>query len=87
VRTISASELEHRGIGDWDQILHDGPVHVTKGDKPCYVIIEEDLYQELIEGYAEAERRSIEESLADMRAGRVRPMTAEQLMAELDGDA
>jgi hypothetical protein len=86
MRTISASELERRGIGAWDEILKDGAVHVTKGDKPCYVIIDEDLYRELVEGYGEAEQARIQDALDDMKAGRVREVTADRLIAEAELD-
>lgn len=86
MRTISASELGRRGISAWDEILKDGAVHVTKDGGPSYVIVDEDLCRELVDRYAEAEQVRIGESLEDVKAGRVRPVTVEDLARQLGVD-
>ena len=83
LRTIPAREIKRRGIAAVDEALKDGPVHVIKNDRPAYVVMREDHYEELVEAYQEAYLAGIRESLADAAAGRVRTTTAEELIKEL----
>jgi PHD/YefM family antitoxin component YafN of YafNO toxin-antitoxin module len=92
INTIPAREIEERGIAAVDPLLERGPVHVFVGDRPRYVILDEDTYEELAEAREEAERYRIRESLEDVRAGRVREhRSVADLMTAIigtdDGDA
>jgi len=82
VKTIPAREIKRRGIGALDAELREGPIHVIKNDKPCYVIMTEEHYEELVEDQREAEIARIKASMADVKAGRVRRVTAQQLIDE-----
>ncbi|MBL8540864.1 MAG: type II toxin-antitoxin system Phd/YefM family antitoxin [Betaproteobacteria bacterium] len=48
MNTISVEEIERRGISALDELLKEGPVHVTKNNRPAYVIVSEDDYARLI---------------------------------------
>ena len=84
MRTIPAREIKRRGIGAVDEALKDGPVHVIKNDEPTYVILAEEYYRELLEANEEAYLSRVMAALADVQTGRVRRVTAEQLIAEND---
>jgi PHD/YefM family antitoxin component YafN of YafNO toxin-antitoxin module len=47
VKTIPAQEIKRRGISALDDLLKDGPVHVIKNNRPCYVVLSEDDYARL----------------------------------------
>lgn len=92
INTIPAKEIEERGIAAVDALLERGPVHVFVEDRPRYVILDEDAYEELAEAREEAERYRIRESLDDVRSGRVREhRSVADLMTAItgsdDGDA
>ena len=72
IRTIPAREIKRRGISAVDEQLEEGPVHVIKNDEPTYVVMTEAQYTELVEIYQEAYLAGIQESLEDVKAGRVR---------------
>jgi PHD/YefM family antitoxin component YafN of YafNO toxin-antitoxin module len=82
MNTIPAREIKRRGIGAVDAALEQGPVHIIKNDKPMYVVLTEDHYRELADGYEEYFLAGVKESLEDVKAGRVRRFTAEQLIDE-----
>ncbi|MBI4495118.1 MAG: prevent-host-death protein [Chloroflexi bacterium] len=83
MRTIPAREIKRRGIGAVDEALKDGPVHVVKGDQPSYVVMDEEHYRELVEAQEEAYLARVKAALEDVQAGRVRRVTAQQLIDEL----
>jgi PHD/YefM family antitoxin component YafN of YafNO toxin-antitoxin module len=82
MNTIPAREIKRRGITAVDAALEDGPVHIIKNDKPTYVVLTEDYYRELLDGYEEYFIGGVKESLEDVKAGRVRKMTAQQIIDE-----
>lgn len=84
MRTIAAREIKRRGISAVDEVLKDGPVHVIRNDRPSYVILDEDQYRELIEAAETAAVARIKAGLEDVQAGRTRPVTAQELIDELD---
>lgn len=86
MRTVAAREIKRRGISAVDEDLEHGPVHVIKNDGPRYVILSPDFYAELIDGYEEAQLARVKASLEDMKTGRVRTTTAEELIRELGLD-
>jgi PHD/YefM family antitoxin component YafN of YafNO toxin-antitoxin module len=82
MRTIPAREIKRCGISVVDKILEEGPVHVIKNDRPSYVIMTEAHYAELVDAFEEATAAGIREALEDVRAGRARVTTAEELIRE-----
>ena len=82
MRTIPAREIKRRGIGAVDEALEEGPVHVIKNDRLAYVIMGEEQYRELVEAQEEAYLARVRASLEDLAAGRVRRVTAQELVDE-----
>lgn len=86
-RTIRAAEIRRRGISAVDKALKRGPVHVLRDNEPAYVIMAEDQFRELSERYRKSYVSRIRRSLKDVKAGRVRRVTAHTLIDELGLDA
>jgi hypothetical protein len=60
-------------------------VHLVRDDEPRYVVLSEEDYAELLEGYAEAQLAPIRASLEEAAAGRVQRFeTTAELMAAID---
>ena len=86
-RTIRAAEIRRRGISAVDKALKHGPVHVLRDNEPAYVIMAEDQFRELSERYRKSYVSRVRRSLKDVKAGRVRRVTAQTLIDELGLDA
>lgn len=87
MNTVPAQEIKRRGISAVDEALAQGPVHVIKNNRPQYVVMTEQSYQELLEARQEAALVRIKASLEDARAGRVtRHESVEALMRHLDDE-
>ena len=82
-RTIPAAEIRRRGISVVDKALKRGPVHVLKDNEPAYVIMAEDQFRELSDRYRKSYVSRIRQSLKDVKAERVRHVTAQTLIDEL----
>jgi len=82
MRTIPAREIKRRGIGAVDEALREGPVHVIRNDEPAYVILTGVQYEELMADRHEAYLAHVRESLEDMKHGRFRVTTAQELIDE-----
>jgi mRNA-degrading endonuclease YafQ of YafQ-DinJ toxin-antitoxin module/PHD/YefM family antitoxin component YafN of YafNO toxin-antitoxin module len=50
---VPAQEIKRRGMAAVDEALAQGPVHVVKNNRPQYVVLTEDSYQELLEAQQE----------------------------------
>jgi hypothetical protein len=84
-RTVPAREIKRRGIVAVDDLLREGAVHVIKDDEPRYVILSEDQYAELVDGYQEAYVSRVRASLAEAESGQTRRFsTAHELMHVID---
>lgn len=83
MNTIAAQDIKRRGISAVDEALKKGPVHVVKNNQPMYVVLSEKRYRELIEAEDEAHIARVRASLEDVKAGRVKRGTAEDLIREL----
>jgi PHD/YefM family antitoxin component YafN of YafNO toxin-antitoxin module len=83
MRTIPAREIKRRGIGVVEQALKEGPVHIIKNDQPRFVVLDEEDYRELLEAQEEAYVARVKASLQDVKARRVRRVTAKKLIEEL----
>ena len=85
MNVIPAQEIKRRGIAAVDEALTRGPVHVIRNNRPQYVVLTEERYQELVEAQEEASLARIKASLEDARAGRVkRHANVDALFAHLD---
>ncbi len=82
MNTVAAREIKRRGIVAVDDALSEGPVHIVKDDRLAYVVLTEGQYEELLEGYQEASVARVKASLEDVRMGRTRRVTAQQLIDE-----
>jgi PHD/YefM family antitoxin component YafN of YafNO toxin-antitoxin module len=87
MNSIPAQEIKRRGIAAVDEALRQGPVHIIKNNRPQYVVLTEERFQELLEIQASAVRANLRASLEDLKAGRVkRYEDVEALMRQLDRD-
>jgi PHD/YefM family antitoxin component YafN of YafNO toxin-antitoxin module len=82
MRSIPAREIKRRGISAVDAELAKGPVYIIKNDEPKYVVLSREQYEDLLEDYEESLEDQVRASLADIEAGRVRRVTADQLAEE-----
>jgi PHD/YefM family antitoxin component YafN of YafNO toxin-antitoxin module len=83
MRTVAAQDIKRKGISAVDEALKEGPVHIIKNNQPQYVVISETRYRELIEAEDEAYIARLRKSLEDVKAGRLKRGTAEDLIREL----
>jgi PHD/YefM family antitoxin component YafN of YafNO toxin-antitoxin module len=85
MKTIAAQDIKRKGIAAVDEALKDGPVHVIKNNRPQYVVISEERYQELLAAEDDAYIARIKASLEDVKAGRTRKFkSADDLLKALD---
>jgi PHD/YefM family antitoxin component YafN of YafNO toxin-antitoxin module len=85
MNTVPAQELKRRGIAAVDGLIAQGDVHVIRNNRPEYVILSEERYQELVTEAEEAYVARVKASLEDVKAGRVRRFaSAEELLQALD---
>ena len=70
MRSIAAQEIKRRGISIIDKAIKEGPVHIIKNNRPQYVVLTEERFQELTEAENEAHLVRIKASLEDLKAGR-----------------
>lgn len=82
MRSIPAREIKRRGISAVDEQLKQGPVHIIRNDEPSYVVLSHQQYQDLLEDYEQSIEDQIRESMEDIKAGRTRRVTADQLAEE-----
>jgi len=83
VNTIAAQNIKRLGISAVDEALKKGPVHVVKNNQPKYVVLSEKRYQELVEAEDEAHNARVRASLEDVKAGKIKRGTAEDLIRDL----
>jgi PHD/YefM family antitoxin component YafN of YafNO toxin-antitoxin module len=84
MNAIAAQDIKRKGISAVDEALKEGPVHVIKNNQPQYVVLTETRYRELIEAEDEAHIARVRASLEDVKAGRVKRGSAEDLIRELE---
>ncbi len=83
LKTIPAQDIKRRGISAVDEDLKEGPVHVIKNNRPQYVVLSEDRYEELQRAANEAYLARVRGSIEDLETGRVTSGTADDLIKEL----
>lgn len=84
MNAIPAQEIKRRGIGAVDDLITEGDVYIIRNNQPQYVVLSEARYRELIEAQDEAHAARLRASLKDLKAGRVRRGTADDLIRELN---
>ena len=85
MNTIPAQELKRRGIAAVDDLIAEGDVHVIRNNRPQYVVLTEERYQELVAEAGEAYVARVKASLEDVKAGRVRRFASvDELLQALD---
>ncbi|MDD3518224.1 MAG: type II toxin-antitoxin system Phd/YefM family antitoxin [Chromatiales bacterium] len=88
MNVIPAQEIKRRGMAAVDEALTQGPVHIIKNNRPQYVVLTEERYNELLEIQEEAVLTRIKASLEDARAGRLtRHHSADALLEHLEKTA
>ena len=83
MNSIPAQEIKRRGIAAVDDLIAKGDIHVIRNNQPQYVVLSEERYQELIVAEQEAYYARLRASLEDLKGGRVKRGTAEDLIKEL----
>ena len=68
MNTIAAQDIKRRGMKAVDEIIDEGPVHVIKNNRPQYVILSEELYNDLVEEHSAAYVARVRTSLKDVKA-------------------
>lgn len=86
MNSISAQEIERRGIAAVDELLPNGDLHVTNNDQPQYVVLSEGRYRELIEVQGEAYAARVLASLDEVKVGKAKRGTAAELLKQLGLD-
>jgi len=83
MNAIPAQEIKRRGIAAVDELIAKGDLHVIRNNRPQYVVLSEERYRELMVAEEEAHYLRVRESLQDLKEGRVKRGTAEELIKEL----
>ena len=83
MNSIPAQEIKRRGIAAVDDLIAKGDVHVIRNNQPQYVVLSEERYKELMVAEQEAHYARVRESLQDLKDGRVKRGTADELIKEL----
>ena len=87
MNVIPAQEIKRRGIAAVEKHLADGDLHVIKNNKPQYVVLSEERYQELIAAEKEAYYSRVRASLAEVKKGKVEKFkSVDDLLKALDAD-
>jgi len=84
MNAIPAQEIKRRGIAAVDELIAKGDLHVIRNNQPQYVVLSEYRYQELIVAEQEAYYARVRASLEDIKEGRVKRGTADDLIKELN---
>lgn len=87
MNSIPAQELKRRGIAAVDDLIAQGDVHVIRNNRPQYVVLSEERYQELVAEANEAYLARVRTALEDVKAGRVKRFkSADALIKALDAE-
>lgn len=80
---IAAQEIKRRGMKAIDGFVGQGPVWVVKNNKPKYVVMSKEDYEQMVNDLTEARLAASE---ADVKAGRVKRGSSAELMREIRSD-
>jgi len=87
MNNVPAQEIKRRDISAVDKALQQGPVHIIKNNRPQYVVLSEERYQQMLEAEQSAAVESLRTSLEDLKAGRTtRYSNVDSLMQTLEHD-
>lgn len=87
MNNVPAQEIKRRDISAVDKALQQGPVHIIKNNRPEYVVLSEERYQQMLEAEQSAAVESLRTSLEDLKAGRTtRYSNVDSLMQALEPD-
>jgi len=87
MNTIPAQDIKRRGIVAVDSLLIQGDVHIIRNNKPQYVVLTEERYQELVAEANEGYLARVRTSLDEVKQGKVRKFTTpDDLLKALDGE-
>ena len=85
MNSIPAQEIKRRGIAAVDDLIAEGDLHAIRNNRPQYVVLSEERYQELVAAERDAHYARVRASLEDVKAGRTRTFrTADELLKALD---
>ena len=68
---LPAQEIKRRGLAVVDELIAKGDIHVIRNNRPQYVVVSEERYQELLAAEQEACYARVRASLEECR-GRCR---------------
>jgi len=77
---MPVQEVKRRGMSILDESLASGPVYVIRNNSPRYVVMFADAFREMEEALSDARIAAAE---ADIKAGRCKKCTADEVMSEL----
>lgn len=83
MNVIPAQEIKRRGMAAVDDLIVNGDLHVIRNNQPQYVVLSEVRYQELVFAEQEAYYTRVRASLEDIKEGRSKRGTADDLIKEL----
>ncbi len=83
MNSIPAQEIKRRGIAAVDELIAKGDVYIIRNNQPQYVVLSQERYQTLLEAQEDAYEARVRASLEDLKAGRVKRGSAEDLIREL----
>ena len=78
MRTVAAREIKRRGIGAFDEMLEEGPIYIIQSDRPKYVLLTAEQFEEFVEDQHEAQVARIKASDEELRSGHARRVTAQE---------
>ncbi len=85
MNSIPAQEIKRRGIAAVDELIAKGDIHVIRKNKPEYVVISEERYQELLHAEHESYYRRVKASLKDVKSGKTKSFrTAADLLKAIE---
>lgn len=83
MNVVPAQEIKRRGIAAVDELISRGDLHIIRNNQPQYVVLSEERYNELVVAEKEGYYARVRASLEDLKEGRVRRGTADDLIKEL----
>ena len=84
---LPAQEIKRRGLAAVDDLIAKGDLHVIRNNRPQYVVLSEERYQELLAAEKEACHARIRSSLEDVKEGRMKMFkTTYELLKALEAD-
>lgn len=87
MNVIPAQEIKRRGIAAVDDLIEKGDLHVIRNNRPQYVVLSEERYEELKTAEQEACYARVRSSMEDIKCGRVKKFkSVDDLLKALETD-